>query len=77
MASPPLAVSYGSNARVVEQGQAVGQPPGARLQPGSCAGGPVAAAKCAGITKHGTPCGAPPAKGTELCVGHLRSEGRL
>ena len=28
---------------------------------------------CAGITKQGIPCGAPPAKGTEWCAGHLRS----
>lgn len=28
---------------------------------------------CAGITKRGSECGAPPVKGTEWCAGHLRS----
>lgn len=29
---------------------------------------------CLGITKKGDPCKAPKAKGTDLCVGHLRSQ---
>ena len=29
--------------------------------------------KCSETTKKGKPCGAPPAKGTSLCIGHLRS----
>lgn len=32
---------------------------------------------CAGTTKNGSDCGAPPAKGTEWCAGHLRSRGEL
>lgn len=28
---------------------------------------------CNGITKRGTPCGAPVVRGTEWCAGHLRS----
>lgn len=28
---------------------------------------------CSEVTKKGTPCQAPPAKGTAMCVGHLRS----
>lgn len=32
---------------------------------------------CAGTNKTGEPCGARPAKGTEWCVGHLRSRGEL
>jgi len=29
--------------------------------------------KCSETTKKGTPCKAPRAKGTDLCIGHLRS----
>lgn len=29
--------------------------------------------RCSETTKKGRPCGAPPAKGTDMCVGHLRS----
>jgi hypothetical protein len=32
---------------------------------------------CADTNKAGEPCGARPAKGTEWCVGHLRSRGEL
>lgn len=32
---------------------------------------------CAGFNKSGESCGARPAKGTEWCVGHLRSRGEL
>ena len=32
---------------------------------------------CSGITKIGEPCKARPARGTDWCVGHLRSRGEL
>ncbi len=32
---------------------------------------------CSGMTKVGEPCKARPARGTDWCVGHLRSRGEL
>jgi hypothetical protein len=75
-----LAVSYGSNARPAQAGRpAQGgvpawAPDGARLTPGTSS---MATTHCARMTKAGIPCTAPPANGTDACVGHLRSEGRL
>lgn len=38
---------------------------------------PEAVAGCYGTNKAGDPCGARPAKGTDWCIGHLRSRGEL
>jgi hypothetical protein len=32
---------------------------------------------CSGMTKVGEPCKARPARGTDWCVGHLRSRGEI
>ncbi len=32
---------------------------------------------CSGMTKAGEPCKASPARGTDWCVGHLRSRGEI
>lgn len=70
------AYSYGANAILIDSRGAT---------PDSLLGGggarPVAAGYdydyCAGTKKDGAACTAHPAKGTELCAGHLRSAGRL
>lgn len=72
------AVSYGSNARLAMAGAAGAAPSsslastGARAVPGG-----YDASRCSATKVDGSWCTAHPAKGTELCVGHLRSAGRL
>lgn len=81
-----IAVSYGSNAvpvmggtvnpnRVQHQSAAVPMPGSGMNLPTET---PVEKyVGCSGITKFGEPCKARTAKGTEWCVGHLRSRGEL
>jgi hypothetical protein len=64
--------AYSANMRPYQQGTST-VPEGQRMIPGAV--GP--SSQCADTNKKGDPCGASPANGTELCVGHLRKAGRL
>lgn len=72
------AVSYGSDARLAMAGAAGAAPSssltstGARAVPGG-----FDESRCSATKADGSWCTAYPAKGTELCAGHLRSIGRL
>lgn len=79
-----LAISYGQNAVPAMSGSAdssrIKHATSAVPAIGSGVNLPTisdAISGCHGVTKTGDSCNARPAKGTEWCVGHLRSRGEL
>lgn len=78
-----LAISYGSNAVPAMGGSAdssrIKHATSAVPAIGSGVNLPTVSdiEGCHGVTKHGESCNARPAKGTDWCVGHLRSRGEL